>query len=417
MKYLSFFVIPFLVPLSLQAQSIDNGLRVRAVNYKHDSGEGRLDLFTEIPYSRLTFEATPNGFIAQYRVKTEITTLDPDNRPRNVILSPVWEQTVTEAIYANTIARELSDFSTYSAFLEPANYLVSVTLTDLNSSTIYYREISVQQREYPAPVSLSDVVLLAGFDAERQTILPHISTDVEAGDLQIYFEVYADQAHSLLVTKLLRQRSGRPQSNLPYQWSDTLAIGAGRHQQIAYIPARNLEFGKYDLIVMIQNMAGDTLDRSLYPLSIRWSGLNSYLNNLSQAIDQLSYIARGTEMQEFRRASSDSERRDLLEDFWEKRDPTPSTIRNEAMEEHYYRIDYSNQNFGQQIPGWQSDRGHVFVLHGHPDEVRRQTFSYNTKPWEVWYFFQIGRQFMFVDKTGFGDYELVLPVWDERTRI
>ncbi len=417
MKYLFIIVTSCLASFPLQAQPAENGLQVRAVNYKDDSGKGRIDLFTEIPYSLLTFNATPNGFVAQYRVNAEIVTLDLDYRPRNVMLSPVWEQTVTESIHANTMGKDLYDFSMYSAQLETGTYLISVTLTDLNSSLIYYTEISFQLREYPAPVSLSDVVLLAGYDSERQTILPHIAKDIEAGDLQIYYEVYANQAESLVVTKLLHQHRAASQSDLPYQWSDTLTVDAGRHQQIAYIPARNLEFGLYDLTVIIQDLAGDTLDQSFYPLSIRWSGLNAYLNNLSQAIEQLTYIARGAEMLALQRAATQTERRELFEAFWEKRDPTPLTKRNEAMEEHYYRIDYSNQNFGQQIPGWQSDRGQVFVLHGHPDEVRRQTFSYNTKPWEVWYFFQIGRQFMFVDKTGFGDYELVLPIWDDRTRI
>ena len=417
MKYHLTFLAVSLLPSLLQAQPSTGELHVRAVNYKSESGHGRLDLYTEIPYTSLQFEATPNGFIARYRVQAEIALLDSKKRPGSAIASPLWEQSVTVEMYANTTASEMSDLSTYSISLDPGQYLVGITLTDLTSSRTYFREISAQLRNFERPVTLSDVVLLAGFDPERQSIVPYVSADVEGGDLQMYYEVYTQERQSLLVTKTLLSQDGGSQTNLPNRWTDTLNVDAGRHQQIASIPARNLDFGQYDLTIMLKNLNGDILDQSFYPISVKWNGLSMYLNDMEEAIDQLVYIARDGELREIKRAENAFERRKRFEAFWSERDPTPETVRNEALEEHYYRVDYSNQHFGQQVPGWQSDRGHVFILHGHPDEVRRQTFSYNNKPWEVWYFFQIGRQFMFVDKTGFGDFELVLPVWDDRTRM
>lgn len=417
MRYLHALVAVLFLPSVLMAQSQMDHLQVRAVNYKTETTKGRLDLFTEIPYTRLTFEGSPDGFVARYQVKTELSELDPDGRPRNIVASPIWDKTVTVAIYANTVAQELSDLSTYSVRLNPGSYLISVTLTDLTSSATYFQEITARHRDFTQATTLSDVVLLAGYDPERQSILPYVSTDVDARDLQIYYEIYTQQAQTLLVSQTLKPQSGTPALRFPLSWTDTLRIDTGRHQQIAQIPASNLEFGRYDLTVTLKTLSGDLLDESRYPVSIRWNSLNTYLNNLGQAIEQLAYIARGDELRALRNAPSDSERKKRFEAFWQKRDPTPETVRNEALEEHYYRIDYSNRNFGQQLPGWQSDRGQVFVLHGHPDDIERQTFSYNNKPWEVWYFFRVGRQFMFIDQTGFGDFELVLPVWDDRTRL
>ncbi len=417
MKHLLTILAVWALPSFLQAQPSADKFQVRAVSYKGESGQGYLHLYTEIPYTSLQFEPTPGGFVAQYRVRAEISRLDEEGKPGNVLISPVWEQTVTAEIFANTIAPELSDLSTYSASLEPGQYLVGMILTDIASSRTFFREISAQARDFSQPAALSDVVLLAGFDPERQSIVPYIAADTEAGDLQIYYEVYTEEPQHLLVTRALLTQNGNAPPNLPNRWTDTLKVDAGRHQQIASIPARTLEFGQYNLTVMLQRLDGDILDQSFYPVSIQWDNLNIYLNNLDEAIEQLAYIAQNNELRELRRAANTAELRERFKAFWDKRDPTPETVRNEAMEEHYYRIDYSNRHFGQQIPGWQSDRGHIFVLHGHPDEVKRQTFSYNNKPWEVWYFFQIGRQFMFVDRTGFGDYELALPVWDDRTRI
>ena len=413
MKYLLILLTTSLLPTFLQAQSPATGFHISAVSYKSESEHGYLNLYTAIPYSKLTFEATPDGFTARYRVNVEISRLDSDKKPEHVMLAPVWEQSVTEELHANTIAPNRTDLSTYSVELDSGKYLVSATLTDLISSNVYFQSISKHQRDFSPPVTISDLVLLAGFDAKSQSIIPHLSTDVNAGDHQIYYEVYSDTSQTLLVHRVLTSSPPFP----PHTWTDTLHVNAGRHQHIAHIPAGNLQFRQYDIAVTLQSLNGHIIDQSMYPVNVRWNGVSSYLEDLNGAIEQLVYIAKSSELRTLKSAETFLEQKKLFEAFWKKRDPTPETIRNEAMEEHYYRVDYSNQTFGQQLPGWQSDRGHVFILHGHPDEVQRQTFRYNNQPWEIWYFFELGRQFMFVDQTGFGDFELVLPVWDERTRI
>jgi hypothetical protein len=61
------------------------------------------------------------------------------------------------------------------------------------------------------------------------------------------------------------------------------------------------------------------------------------------------------------------------------------------------------------IDGWRSDRGRVYILYAEPDEIERFPSSENAKPYEIWYYHQIegSVQFIFVDRTGFGNYRLV----------
>jgi len=37
--------------------------------------------------------------------------------------------------------------------------------------------------------------------------------------------------------------------------------------------------------------------------------------------------------------------------------------------EHYRRIAYGNEHFSFGIPGWKTDRGHIYILWGPPDEI------------------------------------------------
>ena len=82
----------------------------------------------------------------------------------------------------------------------------------------------------------------------------------------------------------------------------------------------------------------------------------------------VGYIITDDERAAFLKLNNDEEREQFIEDFWERRDPTPDTEENEYKEEHYRRFAYANEHFSSGIPGWRTDRGRVYILHGAPDE-------------------------------------------------
>ena len=97
--------------------------------------------------------------------------------------------------------------------------------------------------------------------------------------------------------------------------------------------------------------------------------------------------------------------------FWKDRDPSPGTEENEAMDSYYTKVSMANQNFtvmGRK--GWRSDRGMIFILLGPPDEVIRNDYPSGSRPYQIWQYYSINRQFEFYDRNGFGDYELIYPV-------
>lgn len=103
----------------------------------------------------------------------------------------------------------------------------------------------------------------------------------------------------------------------------------------------------------------------------------------------------------------------FLTQFWTRRDPTPSTARNEGREAFYREIDNVNQVYKETgrstRPGWKTDRGRVRIRNGTPGEVLdRRTSLGKAPPYEVWRFTSgKERYYIFADRTGFGNYELV----------
>src|SRR5258705_11012339 len=70
-------------------------------------------------------------------------------------------------------------------------------------------------------------------------------------------------------------------------------------------------------------------------------------------------------------------------------------------------VQYANQHFATGGPGWKSDMGRIYIVFGRPDEVVRNPFNFDRPPEEIWYYYRDRRTFVFVDRDGFGRYELV----------
>jgi len=128
-----------------------------------------------------------------------------------------------------------------------------------------------------------------------------------------------------------------------------------------------------------------------------------------QSLDILNYLATQQEIGEIGRLDGEEARRTYWEAFWKRRDPSPETPENEVRDEFYRRVQYANQQFGVGAPGWKTDMGRVYIIYGRPDEVVRNPFNFDRPPEEMWYYYRDHRTFVFVDRDGFGRYELVGP--------
>jgi GWxTD domain-containing protein len=112
----------------------------------------------------------------------------------------------------------------------------------------------------------------------------------------------------------------------------------------------------------------------------------------------------------YRNLSVEGKRR-FLREFWQRRDPTPATPDNPARDEFYRAVVYANEAFREsgrgEIPGWNTDRGRVYLRNGRPDETLRRPAA-SPRPVEAWkYTRDRMRYYVFQDETGLGNYRLL----------
>src|SRR5437868_1976678 len=142
--------------------------------------------------------------------------------------------------------------------------------------------------------------------------------------------------------------------------------------------------------------------------------------------EDVAYVITDEEKAAFKRLTTDEEREQFIEQFWLRRDPSPDSVENEFKEEHYERIAYANERFSSGKPGWKTDRGRIYIIHGKPDETESHpsggTYdrpfeegggTTSTYPFEIWryrYIEGIGNEVLleFVDPSMSGEYRMTI---------
>jgi GWxTD domain-containing protein len=142
--------------------------------------------------------------------------------------------------------------------------------------------------------------------------------------------------------------------------------------------------------------------------------------------EDVRWIITDQERNAFKNLSNDEERDSFIENFWLRRNPNPDSPENEYKEEHYARIAYANEHYAAGMPGWKTDRGHIYIAYGKPDSIDSHPSGGNyerpmdegggetsTFPFEIWHYRYLAGigdniDIEFVDTCMCGDYHMTL---------
>ena len=422
------------------AQSSASPFSVDVISVREDAGltMSRLDVFTSIPYSYLRFLKRGDAFSASYEVTAEVYEIDSDNKKRRMVENRAWKGDVVAYQFAATQSALNMAQASHAILLRPGRYLLEIRLEDEASEESYAHEQIAEVRDFSGDVSLSNLILVDDFDLRTQSIKPVVSDRVFTTDpsFKVFYELYSDASQGVSVRRqvirtpnsrglpflrwLLRRWQGdEEQGEITYGNNELLELQAGRNPVLLTIPVSGFEPGEYLVRVIVEDETGKVLDSAERAITMEWADEAEYEGrDIDDAIAQLKYIAKPKELRAIREGKTRQERQERFLAFWKKRDPTPGTLENERMQEYYIRIDYANRHYTGNNSGWETDRGHTLVLYGEPDEIASGDASVGfEQPYVVWHYRRIGRQFVFVDRLGNGDFKLMTPRWEERSAI
>ena len=379
------------------------------LNFMDDDGQSRVDLFIQVPFKEIQFIKSSKGFQGGYSVTVSIYQDDKET----LVFEKVWTEKITSPSYNNTISRESFNLSFRSINLVPGEYFIKTILADRESHQEYLSERMFKVKDYKVKPAISDILFSANKknNNDKSKIIPNISRNISNSKdgLNFFFEVYTDSSIVSDIEFHIADKNGK----IIYSKSRKQTFNETKTQIYYSINDTTLNFGTYLLSVILKDNNGNQIAMATKPFFSRWVGLPASVEDIDEAIAQILYIASSSDIEYMEAGETETEKIKRFLQFWKSKDPSPGNEENQVFEEYFSRVSFANDNFSSYIKGWRSDRGMVFIILGPPNNIDRHPFEYDSKPYEVWQYYDLNKSFVFIDRTGFGDYRLNTPMYGD----
>jgi GWxTD domain-containing protein len=370
--------------------------------------------------SELLFERAFGGYRGAYEVRVIFYKAKGGAQ----VTGDVFQRSLRLTSYSDTRLRG-ADIIDHVALPAPAGkYRIQVTITDLVAERASATEVEF---EIPADskqeVWFGDLSLGTASDStgpgaelrERFTPVPARSFGLDLPSLAVLGEIVDSRPRPAGGGQETYRITMRVQNDLRESvWKgDTTIARAGERTPFLLRPrVKSLDAGGYRFLLELTSpqIVPPGKKKAVPVRRERDFRVEQTTENvaweLRSSLEVLRYVAEPSEESEMERIDGPDERKAYWERFWKRRDPTPETEQNEALDEFYRRVQYANQHFGAGVPGWRTDMGRIYIQQGAPDEVIRNPFNFDRPPEEIWHYYKERRAYVFVDRDGFGRYEL-----------
>jgi GWxTD domain-containing protein len=419
-------------PLETTVPQNDSGLVVRAVRfYRPDQNRTRVKGLVQIPFSMIQGSG---GSVGQRNYTVSVRVTDSTGL---TLYQQSWRNRAAQST-PDAYTVEIVDF-----VVAPGKYRLEVGVVDSISGRKASGGIDVQaltENDGASDLLVAPEMRLATADdtvprpgefrtgnnlvtAAAQVVLTPLRAKV-----YYLLEAYSDAGGEGTMSVQIRDAAGKVSIKTP---EVPVTVMAGGSVLKGQLDLAGLPEGSYTLVSSL-NLAGRTIERSA---GISMEGLQETLarDSARREVDRVSdpgyfavmsneeldaakapllYIAESGELSAWNSDLSQEAKRRFLTTFWQRRDPTPGTARNERRDAFYDAIAYANREYKEggrkAVPGWRSDRGRVFARYGAPDDVRRRQNEGHAPPYEVWRYSKgKGSYYIFADRTGFGAFQLI----------
>jgi GWxTD domain-containing protein len=352
----------------------------------------------------LTFQREGDGFSAHYLVEMRLQQEgDPPIRLAR-------EEVVRVSTFEETLRDDESVLFQQSFHLTPGQYTVTIGISDRTSPSQ-----STAQATYLVPAftagTTSDPMIVyqvTGRNSPHQPLSvllnPRGSVAYGVDTLLTYIEGYGF-LEPTRVPFAVRDEFGK----VIYQ--DSLLF-QGVHpveSHIVRLAPEDQSLG--ELTLGVGEVGNERSTTALVAFSQGW-----VLKNYDEMISLLRYFGEDDWVDSLRNAPVE-ERAQVWHDFQIDTDPNKATPENEALDVYFTRVQMANSMFrNENMPGWRTDRGEVFITLGPADEV----FDRRTEAegrWIYWSYTTYRVELVFEDLAGFGRYRLTPDSRNDYIRV
>ena len=405
----------------------------------HVEGQSRLEIYTKISNDQLLFQKEGGRFLSH--IETSLGLFDGEEQ----VAGGRWDDRIVASRYEDTRAGSIEQIRQYVFLVRPGRYRLVARMRDLLAQKVSGVEIEAEVPAYGAErLQLSRLMFAQRIgspsDSTTTAVLhPSAGEQRSRGEfssasavfmkgtrqvIPVVQRVYGEAFPTLMVYVEVYNRGSGVPLTLEYRVYDRWnKIVLRRSETVREDPKEGVEIDSAGTILKTASLDLTALSEGPYQLQIvaregssggqastsgmfqiRRSYRALFRTKPKDVIESLRYIASKKELKALQ-SEDEQERMEAWDRFWERRAPFSKAL--ELQEEYYRRVRYANVQFTNVIHrGWRTDRGRIYILYGSPDEVQRYPFEVDRKPYEIWRYYKINQEFVFVDEDGFGEYRL-----------
>ncbi|HHM02970.1 MAG TPA: GWxTD domain-containing protein [Caldithrix abyssi] len=419
--------------LGLQAQMAFLPISADYANFSNNDSTAYVEFYLSFYQGNLQYRQTEDSLYAQFRTELSITQNG-------------------DSIYQNyhlykSLARDTSELKLFSQYndifktvLKPGTYQARLKLYDILAKRTGEYELTVFVPRIGEGLSLSSIQLCSSikkaggprglFVKNGMTVMPNAQNRFDPMHPMLYYYVE------------LYNLENMPGYNIQYNIlsmdGDTVKNGPLRNRKVinnnqVEIDGFNtmaLPAGIYNLVVDVKGADGNSATRIKKKFSVtkykkrkkvKTAGDNA-LPEMSQIFVAMSedelrdeykkarYYATAEDDALYEQLEGADALRTFLTRLWQRIDKQNNVPPGQSRLQFLQRVEEANARFTRGgKPGWKSDFGRVLIVYGKPDEIDRFDSNSSGKPYQIWKYNQIqgGVIFVFVDRNGFGRYELI----------
>ncbi len=390
-----FLLATLLVIFSSHSLFSENGIQFKSdyTIFVENLQKTNISITVFIPYNQLNFTIEDTLFKAEVDISAILY------KKSKQIGGEIWRKKVLLKDYEKTNSGNEGITWTFDFGSQPGKFDLHINVKDLNSQKEGKKIEKIEVIDIEKEgfwVSKPAFSLIKEGD-EKGWLIPG-DLNVELDSIFSFVKIVADTAH--MGEYLLRYQALDEKKNPFLKLNKYIEIDSMVKKVFLTFPIKEFQEGDYTIFVELIK-EGKTIARSSKTITINFPFFLSkrYLIR----VEQMSYITNNKEMKKLKESKPD-EREKAWNEFWSKEDPIPETPASETLEEYFRRVDFANENFSSFQSGWRTDRGRIYIIYGKPDEIEHHPFEKDAPPYQIWYYYNLGKRFIFADLSMTGDY-------------
>ncbi|MEO0091837.1 MAG: GWxTD domain-containing protein [candidate division WOR-3 bacterium] len=405
---ISFLGIIFLASISFM---FGQQLFVDWASFNYGQGLAFVEVYYSCPYNVFRYQVKNETIATQYQGSFYLKSV---NTPESIVDN--FERRAIIPSFEDAQKRDMMLVDGFGFFARPGDYWFRLTLKDAISTLSFTDTIAVPNFEQnPA---LSDIELASSiksdtlggkFCKQGLQIIPNPSGKFGQHYelMYVYVEGYNlvdDTLPYELTYRILPVGSDDNLSSIK-TFPTEIKNKTGNNFAYAFaLSTKGLKPGNYALEIQLKDNSSNqiTNKKKLFYIGEKEISQVAFTKTDLSLEDTLYYrkidlLATPKEIKQYQKLNPEG-KIEFLRHFWRKNNYVEFLKRMKYVETKY-------QLTGK--PGWESDRGKIYVKYGAPDEIVAHTMIEHVKPHEHWYYYEKGFHFIFIDIRSDGTFPLI----------